>query len=99
MDADLSQHCRLALHDRPRHKMFYRWGMLYPLYVITEGAIICTDLAELLGSAIAINLLFPVIPMYGAVLLTSTDVFLILLLFNKCMSLLLTAILRAQKRL
>lgn len=77
-------HCRNALHDRPRYKMFYRWGMLYPLYAITELAIIATDLAELLGSAIAINLLFPAIPLYAAVLLTSTDVLLILLLFNKC---------------
>lgn len=55
--------------------MFYRWGMLYPLYIIAEGktlisaapltaclttilsaGIIFTDLAELLGTAIAFNL-------------------------------------------
>lgn len=60
--------------------------MLYPLYAITELAIVATDLAELLGSAVAINLLFPVIPLYAAVLLTSTDVLLILILFNKCTS-------------
>ncbi|KAK4049425.1 Manganese transporter smf1 [Microbotryomycetes sp. JL201] len=81
-DIDVSTHCRLALHDRPRHKMFWRWGVLYPLYVLSEIGIIMTDLAELLGSAIAINLLIPQIPLWGAVLLTSGDVFLILLLFS-----------------
>lgn len=64
--------------------MFYRWGMLYPLYAISEIAIIFTDMAELLGSAIAINLLVPQIPLWASVLLTSADVFLILLLFNQC---------------
>lgn len=54
--ADLATHCRLALHDRPRHKMLYRWGILYPLYALAEIGIIFTDLAELIGSAIAINL-------------------------------------------
>ena len=34
---DLAQHCRRALHDRPNHKMLYRWGMLYPLYFIAES--------------------------------------------------------------
>lgn len=105
--ADLATHCRFALHDRDsRYKLVYRWGLLYPLYVMAEIGIIFTDLAELLGSAIAINLcvfgrshlrprrrtdpalsharsLIPAIPLYGAVLLTSADVFLILLLFNQ----------------
>jgi metal iron transporter len=53
---DLARHTRLLLHDRPRHKLFYRWGLLYPIYVLVEIAIIATDLAELLGSAIALNL-------------------------------------------
>ncbi|TNY23362.1 natural resistance-associated macrophage protein-domain-containing protein [Rhodotorula diobovata] len=83
-DYDLATHCRFALHDRDsRYKLVYRWGLLYPLYVMAEIGIIFTDLAELLGSAIAINLLIPAIPLYGAVLLTSADVFLILLLFNQ----------------
>ena len=54
--ADLSSQCRMALYDRPRQKLFYRWGLLYPLYALAEIGIIFTDLAELLGSAIAINL-------------------------------------------
>ncbi|GAA5844881.1 hypothetical protein JCM9279_000029 [Rhodotorula babjevae] len=83
-DYDLATHCRFALHDRDsRYKLVYRWGLLYPLYIMAEIGIIFTDLAELLGSAIAINLLIPAIPLYGAVLLTSADVFLILLLFNQ----------------
>ena len=55
-DADLAEHCRLALHDRPKNKMLWRWGVLYPLYAMAEIGIVFTDLAELIGSAIAINL-------------------------------------------
>lgn len=55
-DLDLATHCRAALYDRPRHKMFYRWGIMYPLYGLSELGIILVDMAELLGSAIAINL-------------------------------------------
>lgn len=53
---DLASHCRALLYDRPRHKLLIRWGVLYPLYVLSELGIIFTDLAELLGSAIALNL-------------------------------------------
>jgi metal iron transporter len=51
---------------------------LYPLYIISEIAIISTDLAELLGSAIALNLLFPKLPLWAGVLLTAFDVLFIL---------------------
>jgi hypothetical protein len=85
---DLATHCRIALYDRPntsrRVKLGYRWGLLYPLYALAELGIIFTDLAELLGSAIAINLIIPKIPLWACVVLTSTDVFLVLLLFNQC---------------
>ncbi|GAA5884985.1 hypothetical protein JCM6882_007181 [Rhodosporidiobolus microsporus] len=83
-DYDLATQCRFALYDRPgRFKLWYRYGLLWPLYLLAEAGIIFTDLAELLGSAIAINLLIPAIPLWAAVLLTSLDVFLILLLFNQ----------------
>ncbi|GAA5880805.1 hypothetical protein JCM1840_003288 [Sporobolomyces johnsonii] len=83
-DEDFATHCRIALYDRPgRFKMFYRWGLLYPLYVLSELGIIFTDLAELLGSAIAIKLLIPAIPLWACVLLTALDVMLILVLFNQ----------------
>ena len=84
-DYDLAVHCRFALYDRPGpYKLWYRWGLLYPLYLMAEAGIIMTDLAELLGSAIAINLLVPAIPLWACVLLTSLDVFLILMIFNQC---------------
>ncbi|GAA5893389.1 hypothetical protein JCM5296_004863 [Sporobolomyces johnsonii] len=83
-DEDFATHCRIALYDRPgRFKVFYRWGLLYPLYVLCELGIIFTDLAELLGSAIAIKLLIPAIPLWACVLLTALDVMLILVLFNQ----------------
>ncbi|KAH8094741.1 Nramp-domain-containing protein [Cristinia sonorae] len=75
---DLASHCRLLLHDRPKHTLLYRWLMLYPLYVLAEIAIISTDLAELLGSAIALCLLFPKLPLWAGVLITASDVILLL---------------------
>ncbi|KAH9980785.1 natural resistance-associated macrophage protein-domain-containing protein [Russula compacta] len=75
---DLASHCRLLLYNRSRHRTFCRWFILYPLYVASEIAIISTDLAELLGSAIALNLLFPKLPLWGGVLFTAFDVLLIL---------------------
>ncbi|KZT73250.1 smf Mn2+ and Fe2+ transporter [Daedalea quercina L-15889] len=75
---DLAAHCRLLLHDRPKHTRLWRWGVLYPLYVLSEVAIIATDLAELLGSAIALTLLFPALPLYAGVILTALDVLFLL---------------------
>jgi metal iron transporter len=51
---------------------------LYPLYVLAEVAIIATDLAELLGSAIALCLLFPRLELWHGVLITAFDVIIIL---------------------
>ncbi|KAI0713126.1 natural resistance-associated macrophage protein-domain-containing protein [Cerioporus squamosus] len=62
---NLASHCRLLLHDRPKHKLLWRWLALYPLYVLAEIAIISTDLAELLGSAIALCMLFPTLPLWA----------------------------------
>ncbi|KAK7034604.1 Manganese transporter smf1 [Paramarasmius palmivorus] len=76
----LASHCRLLLHDRPKHTSLYRWLGLYPLYVLSETAIIATDLAELLGSAIALCLLFPKLELWHGVLITAFDVVLILAL-------------------
>ena len=77
---DLACHCRLLLHSKPKHTKLYRWGLLYPLYILAEGAIIATDLAELLGSAIALVLLFPKLPLWAGVLITGADVLLLLAL-------------------
>ena len=77
-DVDLAYHCRLLLYNRPKHTKLYRWLGLYPLYLLAEVAVIATDLAELLGSAIALCLLFPRLEMWQAVLITAFDVVLIL---------------------
>jgi len=50
-----------------------------PLYVLAEIAVTATDLAEALGSAIALQLLFGFPLIYG-VIITAFDVFLLLLL-------------------
>jgi Natural resistance-associated macrophage protein-like len=95
---DLASHCRVLLHDHPRHPRLVRRLFLYPLYVlckylfirpenlttsdfaVAEIAIISTDLAELLGSAIALTLIFPKLPLWAGVILTSLDVLVILAL-------------------
>ncbi|KAG2117911.1 natural resistance-associated macrophage protein-domain-containing protein [Suillus discolor] len=76
---DLAHHCRLLLDNHPKHPRLVRRLVLYPLYVLCEIAIISTDLAELLGSAIGICLLFPKVPLWSAVLITGVDVFIFLI--------------------
>ncbi len=64
---DLAQACAEA----------YSKPVGYALWLLAEGAIIATDLAEVIGTAIGLNLLFGV-PMTIGVVLTALDVFLIL---------------------
>ncbi len=52
------------------------------LWIITELAIIATDLAEVIGSAIALNLLFG-IPLLAGIAITTLDVLLLLYLQRK----------------
>src|SRR5689334_6198052 len=68
---DLAQACRDAF---PR-------ALSWPLWVLTEIAICATDLAEVIGTAIGLNLLFG-IPLEIGVLITALDVFLILWMQN-----------------
>ena len=68
---DLAQACRDAF---PR-------AVSWPLWVLTEIAICSTDLAEVIGTAIGLNLLFG-IPLEIGVLITALDVFLILWMQN-----------------
>jgi manganese transport protein len=68
---DLAQACRDAF---PR-------AVSWPLWVLAEVAICATDLAEVIGTAIGLNLLFG-IPLELGVLITALDVFLILWLQN-----------------
>ncbi|KXN83609.1 Manganese transporter SMF1 [Leucoagaricus sp. SymC.cos] len=71
---DLASHCRLLLYNRTRRPRLVRYLVLYPLYVLSELAIISTDLAELLGSAIGFCLIFPKLPLWAGVLITAADV-------------------------
>ncbi|KAJ3042799.1 hypothetical protein HDV00_006619 [Rhizophlyctis rosea] len=64
---DLAQACR---------KHFSFWPNLF-LYLLCECAIIATDIAEVIGTAIALNLLFG-LPLPWGVALTALDVLLVL---------------------
>src|SRR5499433_2818092 len=68
---DLAQACRDAF---PRY-------VSWPLWVLAEIAICATDLAEVIGTAIGLNLLFH-IPLEIGVILTAVDVFLVLWMQN-----------------
>jgi manganese transport protein len=68
---DLAQACRDSF-PRP---------IAIPLWILAEIAICATDLAEVIGTAIGLNLLFG-IPLELGVLITALDVFLILWLQN-----------------
>ncbi len=69
---DLAQACRDA---------FPNW-IAVPLWLFAEAAIIATDLAEVIGTAIGLNLLFG-IPLEIGIFITAADVFLILWLQNR----------------
>jgi manganese transport protein len=69
---DLAQLCR---------ERFPRW-MSFPLWLLAEAAICATDLAEVIGTAIALQLLFG-LPLLEGVLLTVLDTLLILWLQHK----------------
>ncbi|HYV33814.1 MAG TPA: Nramp family divalent metal transporter [Candidatus Limnocylindria bacterium] len=69
---DLAQNC----------KSHYSKPVSIFMWLISEIMIIACDLAEVIGSAIALNLLFH-IPLAFGVIITAADVFLLLLLQNK----------------
>jgi len=69
---DLAQACRDHFHPT----------VSFVLWILCEVAIVACDLAEVIGSAIALNLLFGIPLIYG-VLLTGFDVMILLLLQNR----------------
>ncbi len=69
---DLAQACRA----------YYSPPISFCLWILAEIAIIACDLAEVIGSAIALNLLFNIPLTYG-VIITAIDVFLILFLQHR----------------
>ena len=56
----------------------------YPLYVLAQIAIVACDLAEIIGMAIGLNLLFG-LPLIWGISITILDTFLLLFLMNKGM--------------
>jgi manganese transport protein len=71
-DRDLAQACRAS----------YSPAANFMLWLVCEAAIIACDLAEVIGTAIALKLLFG-IPLVGGALLAALDAFLLLLLMNR----------------
>ena len=68
---DLAQNCR-------KH---FPHGLNITLYILAEIAIIATDLAEVVGTAISLNILFGV-PLALGVILTVVDVLIVLLAYK-----------------
>jgi manganese transport protein len=64
---DLAQMCRQN----------FPWAATFLFWVIGEGAIVATDLAEVIGTAIGLQLLFG-LPLVFGVAITALDVFLVL---------------------
>ncbi|RLV93655.1 Iron transporter SMF3 [Spathaspora sp. JA1] len=69
---DLAEMCRL--HLNPKLNLF--------MYICAELAIIATDLAEVVGTAIALEILFGIPLLYG-VIITVLDVLIILMAYRK----------------
>lgn len=68
---DLAQNCKKHLP----------YGLNIALYILAEIAIIATDLAEVVGTAIALNILFGV-PLALGVVLTVVDVLIVLMAYR-----------------
>ncbi|KAJ9151420.1 Natural resistance-associated macrophage protein [Pleurostoma richardsiae] len=58
-----------------------RW-LNWALYVLAEVAIIATDIAEVIGTAIALNLLIPQIPLVAGCAISIVDVLFILIFYQ-----------------
>lgn len=71
-DRDLAQACRAT----------YSPVVNFLLWLVCEAAIIACDLAEVIGTAIALKLLFG-IPLIGGALIAALDAFLLLILMNR----------------
>ncbi|MDE5444809.1 Mn(2+) uptake NRAMP transporter MntH [Bradyrhizobium sp. CSA207] len=71
-DRDLAQACRAS----------YSPAVNFMLWLACEAAIIACDLAEVIGTAIALKLLFG-IPLIGGALIAALDAFLLLILMNR----------------
>ncbi|THV00123.1 hypothetical protein K435DRAFT_935352, partial [Dendrothele bispora CBS 962.96] len=68
--------CLLQVYSHPTHPLLFQWILFYPLYALSEIAvmIIITDFAELLASAAALCLFFPKLELWHGVLITTCSV-------------------------
>ncbi len=63
------------------HRYLPRWLELF-IYAIAEACIICTDVSQVIGTAIALNLLIPPLPLPAACVVSVADTLLILLFYS-----------------
>jgi metal iron transporter len=63
------------------HRYMPRWLEL-SIYAIAEASIICTDLGQVIGTAIALNILIPQLPLPAACVLSVVETLLILLFYS-----------------
>lgn len=65
------------------NRVFFPTIPNFILYILAEIAIIACDLAEVIGMAIGIHLLFPSISLLAGIIITLLDTFILLFLMNK----------------
>jgi len=63
------------------HRYMPRWLDL-SIYAIAEACIVCTDIGQVVGTAIALNILIPRLPLPAACVLSVADTLLILLFYT-----------------
>lgn len=63
------------------HRYLPRWLDLF-IYAIAEACIICTDIGQVIGTAIALNILIPKLPLAAACVISVVDTLFILLFYN-----------------
>ncbi|KUI59918.1 Manganese transporter SMF1 [Cytospora mali] len=63
------------------HRYLPRWLDLF-IYAIAEACIICTDIGQVIGTAIALNILIPKLPLAAACIISVVDTLFILLFYN-----------------
>ncbi|RKU42902.1 hypothetical protein DL546_000799 [Coniochaeta pulveracea] len=63
------------------HQFLPRWLELF-IYGIAEACIICTDLGQVIGTAMALNMLCPAMPLPAGCAISVADTLLILLFYN-----------------
>ncbi|EGG03512.1 uncharacterized protein MELLADRAFT_109257 [Melampsora larici-populina 98AG31] len=76
---DLGQHCKEMCDLKTSRKVIWRWTFLYPTWLLAELSVLFSDIGELIGSAIAYNLIFPKLPTWSCVMLSFLDTILVLI--------------------